>query len=292
MHNTILTIIVTYNRLDMLKRCIKQLLISQTQNEFDILIINNHSTDGTEKYLNEIDDKRIRNITTEENIGGAGGFNLGLRYAVDQKYEYAWLMDDDVLAEKDALAELLNATKEIGEFGYLAGKVLDMEGKPCLMNIPKYKRVKSAHKNYPSIRASSFVSFFIPIQTVIRVGLPIKEFFIWGDDIEYSMRISSQFPCFEVVSSKVKHNIVSTNGSSIALDKPDRIDRYYFAYRNENYFYRRQGLSGVMYYFAKCILNLGRIFLWGKPDRKKRIKILFKGISDGFKFNPKIEYVS
>ena len=287
----ILAVVVKYNLIDMMNKCISHLLV-QTEIGFEILIINNHSTDDTEHYLSKIGNERILHITTEGNIGGAGGFNLGLKYAAEQKYEYAWLMDDDVLAEEDALSELMHAAREIGEFGYLAGRVLDMEGKQCLMNIPKYKKTKSSYENFPSIRASSFVSFFIPIHTVIKVGLPIKDFFIWGDDIEYSMRISSQLPCYEVLSSKVQHNIVSTNGSSIALDKPDRIDRYYFAYRNENYLYRMQGFHGVMYYFAKCILNFGRIILWGKPNRKKRIEILYKGITAGFKFNPTIEYVS
>ena len=119
MKNDILSVVVTYNRLELLKENIQGLL-NQTNNNFDILIIDNKSTDGTDKYLEQIKSDRISYIITDKNIGGAGGFNLGLRYAIENNYSYAWVMDDDTIPEENSLEKLLNA-KEIlkDEFSFL-----------------------------------------------------------------------------------------------------------------------------------------------------------------------------
>ena len=48
-------------------------------------------------------------MNTGANIGGAGGFNLGMRWAVEVGYEYVWVMDDDCITLKNTLQELLKA---------------------------------------------------------------------------------------------------------------------------------------------------------------------------------------
>lgn len=286
----VLAIVVTYNRLEMLKGCILHLL-NQTVTDFDILIINNHSTDGTIKYLASLCHERIKYITTDSNIGGAGGFNLGLRYAVEEGYIYTWLMDDDVYAEDDALEKLLDAVGEIGEFGFLAGQVVDMTGALCKLNTPKYLRNNRETEKYKRVRTSTFVSFFTSIEVISRVGLPIKEFFIWNDDIEYTLRISDRFPCYEVSESKVAHMVAPGRGGSLATDMEARISRYFYSYRNDHCLYRRRGVRGIMFYYLKCGYNLLRIVFLAKNSRLKRIRVLLHGFFAGFRFNPPIEFV-
>ena len=48
-------------------------------------------------------------VVTQGNVGGAGGFFTGMKYAVEKGYDYVWAMDDDVLCRHDALAELMKA---------------------------------------------------------------------------------------------------------------------------------------------------------------------------------------
>ena len=98
-------VVVTYNRLALLKRCV-ECLRGQTA-LCDILIVNNASTDGTEEWLAAQADLLSRN--TGSNLGGAGGFNYGMRWAVEAEYDYVWVMDDDTLPKADALEKLLEA---------------------------------------------------------------------------------------------------------------------------------------------------------------------------------------
>ena len=90
------SIIVTHNRKKLLSRNIKCNL-SQTVGQ-DILIIDNASTDETEKFLAEcgqLSNPRVLYKYNEKNEFGAGGFYAGLEYVFTHEYDFAWLMDDD-----------------------------------------------------------------------------------------------------------------------------------------------------------------------------------------------------
>lgn len=94
--NLICSIMVTYNRKELLLRNIKSLL-NQTL-ETDILIVDNHSIDGTKEFLEAngiLKKTTVKYLNTGDNLGGAGGFNFGLDYAYKRGYSWFMLMDDD-----------------------------------------------------------------------------------------------------------------------------------------------------------------------------------------------------
>ncbi|MDO5139062.1 MAG: glycosyltransferase family 2 protein [Oscillospiraceae bacterium] len=289
-------VIVTYNRLTMLKQCLES-LEKQTM-PCDILVVNNASTDGTGDYL----DRRegVVHLHLEENTGGAGGFNKGVREAVMRGYSYLWLMDDDVIPEEDALEKLLFADQALkGNYGWLSSVPLWMDGQGCRMN--KHKVSSSFYDNigllrHGLIRASqaTFVGLFLRSETVIKAGLPIKEFFIWGDDIEYTRRIAvrMKMPCYIAGQSVVLHAMKDNNGSNIALDGVERLSRYNYALRNENYLYRKEGIKGFCYYFAKCGMRIICSLVQARDHRLKRVGIVLKQFFAGIMFNPKVEYVN
>ena len=98
-------VIVTYNRLIDLKKCLESLR-NQTEKDFDIIVVNNGSTDSTQEYLSTC--KEIR-VIEQENCGGAGGFYAGMRYMFDNGYEWLWMMDDDGIPDRCQLENLLIA---------------------------------------------------------------------------------------------------------------------------------------------------------------------------------------
>lgn len=292
--NDVVAIVVTYNRLDMLKKCIASL--NNQNSKCDIMVINNGSTDETENWVK---DQNVIYFNTGSNLGGAGGFNYGMRKAYELDYKYMWLMDDDCFPKKDALEKLLKADQLLeGNYGWLSSIALWNDGKECKMNRQKLK--KSFYKYSEFLKDSiiqaeqaTFVSLFIKREVVKKVGLPISDFFIWGDDIEYTRRISvrNNIPCFVVGNSQVIHAMKENNGSSIASDDVSRINRYKYAFRNEHYLYRKERINGIIYYNAKCWLNFFRIIGHGKKHKLKRIHILLSSMIKGLFFNPKIEYI-
>ncbi|MCI7098791.1 MAG: glycosyltransferase family 2 protein [Lachnospiraceae bacterium] len=297
--NRIVAVVVTCNRKEMLKQCVESLLLQTAS--CDVLIVDNASTDGTAEYLKTLKkNTRIHIISSRRNLGGAGGFNLGIRKAVECGYEYIWIMDDDTLPRPDALGKLLEADESLnGNYGFLSSVVLWTDGSGCKMNRQKvkknfYENVGLLTKSLIPVEQATFVSLFIKTETVKKAGLPVKEFFIWGDDLEYTRRMAvrMKMPCYLVGRSQVVHAMRTNNGSCIATDAPERIDRYRYAYRNENFAYRYEGIKGIIYYIAKCFFNIFRIWIKGDSHRLRRSWIVLSQMFAGFRFNPKIETVS
>ena len=291
-------VVVTYNRAPMLQQCLQALLAQSSP--CDILVVDNASTDETPQLVERFaqQNARIHYYNTGANIGGAGGFNFGMRQAVQSGYKFLWLMDDDCFPKPDALEKLLEADMLLqGEYGWLSSVALWTDGRECRMNRPKVKKsfyeyIELLGSGILQAEQATFVSLFLRADMVRAVGLPIKEFFIWGDDIEYTRRIAVRegYPCYIAGQSQVVHAMKSNGGSNLAVDEVERIGRYKLAFRNEAYTYRREGAKGVCYYLAKR----GRDFLWvltrAKNHRLQRLGVLFGGMIQGIGFAPKIEY--
>lgn len=295
----IAAVVVTYNRLELLQQCIDALLSQKYQ--CDILIVDNASTDGTKEYVEYIASNydNIKYSNTGTNIGGAGGFNFGFKWAAREQYDYIWVMDDDCIPKVNTLEKLVETDVVLkGNYGWIASVVLWKDGHECIMNRPKLKKSFYDYLElleYGLVQAenTTFVSLFLNMKVVRMVGLPIKEFFIWGDDIEYTRRISKRYnlPCFIVGTSQVIHAMRENSGSNLATDVPERIDRYIYAVRNGGYYWRQEGWKGTIYYFALCSRDFFRILFYAPNKKFKRITVLIRGMFRGFIFNPDIEYI-
>ena len=232
---------------------------------------------------------------TGENLGGAGGFNYGIKKAYSLGYKYIWVMDDDCIVHENTLEEFIKADKELKEnYGFLSSKVLWKDGQLCKMNIQRktlLASVKDFEKNIERITMASFVSLFIKSSVVKELGLPIKEFFIWTDDWEYTRRISRKYNCYLVNKSIVTHKSKSNMGADIINDSEDRLDRYKYIYRNDVYLYRREGIKGWLYIILRDAYHIMRILVSKASEKKKRINVIIKATKEGKKFNPPIENV-
>ena len=287
-------VVVTYNRLELLKRNIEALL-AQTA-ACDILLVDNASTDGTGEAMKALEQAgKIQYRNTGANLGGAGGFNYGMRWAVEAGYQYVWIMDDDCLPNPDALEKLLEADAASGDYGWLSSRALAPDGTDQPMNLQRktmYKDIDSF--DAPAVPAvmASFVSLFLRTRTVQQFGLPIAEFFIWSDDWEYTRRISRAKPCWVIPASRVVHAMQNPGVVNIAQDVPARWARYRYFYRNDVVLYRREGLLGWLWLLAKDAWHTVQVLRDGQGSLAECIGIIWKGFAAGVRFHPQIPYVS
>lgn len=286
-------VVVTYNRKGLLLECLDAL--QRQTAPADILVVDNASTDGTgEALAGLLEAGKIAYLNTGANLGGAGGFQYGIRHAVEAGYDYVWIMDDDSMPTPDALRALLDAADGLGRFGWLSGKALWSDGSLCRMNIQRNLNMGNIEDfSAPRIQAgaATFVSLLIPSSVVREVGLPIKEFFIWADDLEYTRRISRKYPCWVIPASVTVHRCATNNGGNISTDQPERIARYRYAYRNEVYVYRREGWQGVKRLLLRTPLHIARVLTKSKSKKCKRIRTILGGTIEGLSFRPEIEYI-
>ena len=291
----IAAIVVTFNRKDMLRQCIQRIL-EQKEADCDLIIIDNASTDGTEDLIQRINQEhKLVYFNTGKNLGGAGGFQYGLKKAYQLGYDGFWLMDDDTYPEANALKELLRADSVLhGEYGFLSSVTLWKDGTLCNMNVQRvsvHQKIREIEDELTPVVMATFVSFFLRRNTVEKFGLPLKEFFIWSDDLEYSRRISRELMCYVVRDSRVIHFMQSNEKVGIEKESIDRLWRYEYLYRNEVYLYRREGIKGWIYLLARMGLHSMRILQSDTKDKRRKLQIIWKSFAKGLRFNPRIEYV-
>ena len=292
--NEVVAIVVTYNRRQLLLNCIDHLRRLEGAS-VDILVIDNASTDGTKEAIDPfINEETVIYVNTGSNLGGAGGFQYGVNEAMKRNYKYLWLMDDDTYQTPSSLSELLKADQALeGDYGFLSGIANWTDGSLCNMNIQKVslkEKISDYSQQTTPVIMATFVSFFIKSDTVKEFGLPIKEFFIWSDDLEYSRRISLKYPCYTANRSIAIHNMASNDKVGIEQESKDRLWRYKYLYRNEVYVYRREGIRGRAYLLLRVLLHSFRVIRKSKGFRKEKLKVIWESYHAGRKFNPPIRF--
>ena len=231
----ILGVVVTYNRLDDLKICLRSLK-SQTCHGFDIVVVNNGSTDGTRDYL----DSQSDIITIhQDNLGGAGGFYAGMKYMFENGYDWLWMMDDDGIPDENQLKELL----KYGEVGnpVLNAIVVNKDDHSRLA----FNRMRPVNEYKDILTESVFCPFngtFIHRSVIEKIGFIKKEMFIWGDESEYVKRIKTNGYTPKTLTSAIhyhprekgkKLSVFPFTNRPYILFKPTNLSRIY--YRNLGY---------------------------------------------------------
>lgn len=290
----ICAVVVTFNRLELLKLTIEKLRC-QTRKLDEIIIVNNSSTDGTKEYLQNLNDEKIIYFNLEKNVGGAGGFNYGIKAAYERQADLVWIMDDDTIATEEALSNLITGLNKLNnkniEVGFVASNVLFKDNKPCLMNIPGIHEQwnEFAGENLIKLDYTSFVSVLITRDAIKKVGLPISDFFIWGDDVEYTSRITKMFEGYMVSNSIVNHYMNENSRIDIVKTEPNRIGRYFYEYRNSYYINKKRGLFYLLRFYIYVIKSLIKVAIKSNSGKLKKISVIVKGFISGMTFNPIIE---
>lgn len=182
------SITVTYNRLQQLKENINSIR-NQSRVPNLIVVVNNGSTDGTSDWL-----KLQQDLFTIEqgNVGGAGGFYSGMKYAYEHEFDFLWMMDDDGFAEEKCLEKTLYlATKnKIG----LSGPIItpNHESNELSFGFPGMGSVEKVRESQVDGILKDYVNPFngtlIHRSVIEKIGFIKKEMFIWGDEKEYLLR--------------------------------------------------------------------------------------------------------
>lgn len=285
----VLALIVTFNRANLLKRSIKGILDQSCQ--CDILIINNKSTDETQAMLDTINNKCVVSISLDSNVGCPAGISIGLDYAIKNNYKYVWILDDDMIPEKQALEIIMHKANEMNDWGCLSGGVYWINGDICKPNIPKknifsFVKTHDYQKDRVLVQMVSWGSMFIKVDVIKHIGYPIKDYYIYTDDYEYSMRISKEYNIYLIPESRTIHYIKKNRKTSVVKDSSERIYRYEYLFRNDMEFYRRQGFKGYLYILLKICFNVLKIIFFADDSKKDRILCVVRGVKEGMKFRP------
>jgi len=186
-------VVITYNRKVLLRECLVAVQ-AQLRDQDEILVVDNASTDGTLQLLNE-EFSHVRRLTLPKNVGSSGGLYEGMKWAYEQGFDWFWLTDDDGHPAPGCLEKLLEHCRPNAVI-----VPLQQDSKGRLYGIAKWQRrsidatAEVLAQKQPVVGGFLFtwVGPLISRTVVVQAGYPNKDFFIWFDDYEYSLRVLSK----------------------------------------------------------------------------------------------------
>ncbi len=199
--NSIAVIICNYNKKEYVKKCIESLK-AQNTNDFDIYVVDNASTDGSAEEINRAYGEIVTLICNDENLGGSGGFNTGMKKAYDEGYKYIVLLDNDVVLREDCIGAFYNDMEAHTNIGIMGAKILKMDRPDVIQEYGSFvdfneMRFLLAYENekepdvLPDINECDYVpacALVVRKEVIDRIGLMPEENFIYYDDILWGMR--------------------------------------------------------------------------------------------------------
>jgi len=215
-------IIVNYNTKDLLKRCLQsvisdwllviQVQLSTARNQLptaEVIVIDNGSTDGSEKYLRsqisnlktKIKNLKLQVLLNKTNLGFAKAVNQGIKQA---KGEAIFLLNPDAVVKPESLKKLLEFEKKVSP-AIVGVRMLNSDGsiQGSVFNLPTLRRVieefwlgkKGAFSKYaPSgdkpieVEAVSGGAMLISKEVIEKIGLFDERYFMYFEDLDYCRR--------------------------------------------------------------------------------------------------------
>lgn len=232
----IVAAVVTYNRCELLRRCLDQIQ-KQTRNPDQIIVINNSSTDGTEEMLRALGLLFI----TQENSGSAGGWRRSIQYAIEGGYDAVWLMDDDgfpdaralELLERRMVPEVVCASSIVVREDKTTHFVFPMpilnhSHQPVIFGVPrKIKTIQELRRYAPNgtyLFAHLFNGALIRVETAYKIGNVNQEYYMSGDELDYLCRLRAAGKVISVLNAIQFHPDVS--------QRPFTPSKFYYYVKN------------------------------------------------------------
>jgi len=281
MDPNVAAVVLTYNRLHLLKECIAALK-GQTMPPRTIVVIDNGSGEDTKEWLAQ--QTGITLITLKENVGPAAGIKLGLKTAYEHGYQWMWVMDDDGLPHTMALEKMLTAKP--GFVGAINSIVLDKDDKKTLaFKLHNYKTLDDITTSFVEDEIMPWNGTLFHREIIQKVGYPREELFLWGEEMEYYFRIKSigGFPMFSVRDSWHFH---PRNKGFFYRDVWDvkTNDRAYYFVRNKYPVYlsrhKRNKFKAFLHYLLFNTGMLYYILFYQKGNKGKKMKLVWAAAKD------------
>lgn len=289
-------VIVTYNREQLLRECVAHAM-NQTSRPACLIIVDNASTDGTKTYLQSLDQgDNLDIIYLPNNIGGAGGFAAGMERAVQKNVACVLMIDDDAILAEDYMEKILVARCKYPQYKAFAGTVetggkIDTFHRRNLQKIGllmKTVQEESYKQDYFTCDIASFCGMVADTDLIRQMGLPHRNYFIFFDDAEYSLRIRKASRFLVVTDARLNHK------------KGEKIPKYprryewkdYYAIRNRILMVKEHGnlLDEAVNFFDIFLRAVFRNWLFsllkrGHYDWKYERSLVKKAVKDSGREN-------
>lgn len=191
-------VVCNYNKKEDALACIQSILESKFQ-DYDIYVVDNASSDGSAEAIEKAYGGQVTLLVNQENLGGSGGFNTGLRAAFEKGYPYLMCVDNDALLDENAIGSLFTFLQEHQEVGIAAAKIYHREAPDYVQqfgqkidfeNFCTDVTYLNAYEDgsmpeYVYTDAVAACALMIRRSVVEKIGFMPEENFLYWDDTEW-----------------------------------------------------------------------------------------------------------
>jgi rhamnopyranosyl-N-acetylglucosaminyl-diphospho-decaprenol beta-1,3/1,4-galactofuranosyltransferase len=242
------TVVVAFNRDSLLKGALDSILKQSLKSDV-IIVVDNAVQDSTKALVKEF---KCHYLVGNKNLGGGGGFSLGMRFALSIGAQKIWLLDDDGRPAKDCLKTLMESSTKL-RYEVVSPLVISNEESTFTANtfyfgLRKVDQVSYLKKKEVRENKVQFFNGVLLDSTVIeRIGFPRADLFIRGDELDYYYRCKPLTRMALITNAELYH---PSSQSEYAVNRrrlfsvsvpSDPIKRYY-QLRNRGYLIRRYRL--------------------------------------------------
>lgn len=223
-------VICNFNKKHFIIPCIESVLNSDMK-EIDVYVVDNASTDGSAEEIRETFGDQVTLIVNTENLGGSGGFNTGLRRALEaeEKYPYLMCVDNDILMDSDNIRLLYEFMEDHLEVGMAGSKICRMQNPERLQEmgamidfqkcaISPFFKDQMDDDSLPEVQYCDYVpacSLIIRREVIEKVGIMPEQNFIYWDDMEWGYKVNQAgYKVASVRSARVLHDMGTKSGTN------------------------------------------------------------------------------
>nr|WP_269812830.1 glycosyltransferase [Pontibaca salina] len=294
-------VVVTHDRLEHLRLTIGRLLATPPRALLAVVVVDNASSDGTGAWLAGLRDPRLLVLTSRRNLGGAGGFEWGLRRAV-ARFDPAWVvvMDDDARPDPGAL--LAFHAQDRSKHDAWAAAVRHPDGRICDINRPSLNpfwnrgaflrlllgqgrdgfhlsATDYAGQTVRAVDGASFVGLFLSRRAIALAGYPDGRLFVYGDDVLYTLHLRAMGGLIAFDPGLRFEHDFSTMHAAERRFRP--LWKSYYHYRNLLIVYRQ---AAGWLFFPALLAVLPKWLLKTRNHRGERalfLRLLGRAVRDG-----------
>lgn len=238
-------VIVNYNNAEDIIECL-QSLKNISYGNAEIIVVDNGSTDGSVGKL-QIFKAGFSLLTSEANLGFAGGNNIGIRYAIDHKAGYVLFLNNDTVVDPGFIEPLLEKVLNENKVGAVGGKIYYYDDPERIWyaggSLNCFSgRTKHSGKNkidtgkYDKTREVGFITgclMLIPREVIENVGMMDEKYFLYFEDADWCYRIrKAGYKLIYSPQSRIYHK------ESATTQRLNNVKAYYY-YRNIHYFAKK-----------------------------------------------------
>lgn len=220
-------VICNFNKVDYLRGCLESLYRSDFEDlTYDVIVVDNASIDGSPDFIKE-NYPQVVLLENKINLGGSGGFDRGIRYAIEKEYGYTVLLDNDILLEENTILNLYKYIKANPKVGVVGSKICTMDNRDILQEMGSFIDFENKFNIYTPLKSHKddgslpevVVCDYVPACCMIttkevleKVGSFNADHFIYWDDMDWCTRVKKMgYEIHAINSSRVFHKMGAAN---------------------------------------------------------------------------------